>query len=138
MVAYSSGLAVDFGTLGLWHFDGADWTQLNEDDPQWLAVYGNYLVVDYGSLGLWQFDGVTWTQIRSDNPDNTGNTMLAYNSGLAVDFGTLGLWHFDGTDWTQLNEDDPQWLFLWGDRLVEDHGGLYLREDGPDGAAGDG
>ncbi|MDY6990626.1 MAG: hypothetical protein SWQ30_21490, partial [Thermodesulfobacteriota bacterium] len=39
MVAYSSGLAVDFGALGLWHFDGADWTQLNENDPQWLALY---------------------------------------------------------------------------------------------------
>jgi hypothetical protein len=55
--------------------------------------------------------------------------MIAYNTGLAIDFGTLGLWYFDGIDWTQLNQDDPQWLFLWGDRLVEDHGGLYLLQD---------
>ncbi|MDY6839060.1 MAG: hypothetical protein SWH78_13930, partial [Thermodesulfobacteriota bacterium] len=68
----------------------------------------------------------------------TGNTMVAYNSGLAVDFGTLGLWHFDGADWTQLNEEDPQWLFLWADRLVEDHRGLYLREYDPDGADDEG
>ena len=76
--------------------------------------------------------------IGASDPDNTGNTMVACNSGLAVDFGTLGLWHFDGVDWTQLNEQDPQWVFLWADRLVEDHRGLYLREYDPDRADDEG
>ncbi|MDY6952738.1 MAG: hypothetical protein SWE60_14600 [Thermodesulfobacteriota bacterium] len=128
MVSYANGLAVDFAASGLWHFDGNDWTQLHEDDPQWLALYGNNLVTDHGTRGLWHFDGNDWTQLHEDDPDNSGNTMVSYANGLAVDFGTSGLWHFDGNDWTQLHEDDPQWLALYEDKLVQDQGVLYLQE----------
>jgi hypothetical protein len=54
MVAYNNGIAVDYGPLGLWHYDGTHWTQLGEEDPEWLSVYGNNLVGDYGSLSVLQ------------------------------------------------------------------------------------
>jgi hypothetical protein len=128
MVAYNGGIAIDFGPLGLWYFDGAGWSQLDEADPQWLCVWGDHLLVDFGSSGLWQYDGSDWNQIREDDPDNTGNTMMPYNDGIAADFGPLGLWYFDGADWSRLGGADPEWLCTYDNRLVIDYGALGLWE----------
>ncbi len=69
-------LAVDYGSLGLWHYDGGAWAQLGGADPEWLCVYDGKLVADYGSLGVWEYNGISWSKIGDANPDNTGNTMV--------------------------------------------------------------
>ncbi len=121
-------LAIDFGsTNGLWHYNGADWTQLNGHDPQWLLAYDNTLVIDFGDgIGLWKYDGAAWTGLAGD-ADNSGNTMVAYEGGIAVDFGSAdGLWHYDGANWTKLNSNDPQWLLAYDNTLVGDFGAIGL------------
>ena len=49
MVVYNNGLAVDFGSLGLWYYDGTTWDQISTSDAQWLATYNGKLVSDGGS-----------------------------------------------------------------------------------------
>ncbi|MDY6987175.1 MAG: fibronectin type III domain-containing protein [Thermodesulfobacteriota bacterium] len=126
MVAYKDGVAIDYGSLGLWYFDSVDWIQLGTADPEWLCVYGDKLVVDYGSdYGLKQYDGVSWGKLGAADADNSGNCMVAYKDGVAVDYGSLGLWYFDGIDWIRLGTADPEWLCVYGDNLVVDYGSDY-------------
>jgi hypothetical protein len=81
-------LAVDFGSDGLYQYDGSSWSRLAASNPQHLAVYNNKLVADFGSDGLWQFDGFSWSKLTSSDADNTGNCMVAYGASLVVDFGS--------------------------------------------------
>ena len=63
-------LVVDFGSNGLWNFDGS-WIRLSHWDPQSMVVWGQEkatcgagcLVVDFGSHGLWNHDGTSWQKI---------------------------------------------------------------------------
>jgi hypothetical protein len=131
MMAFGTGVAIDYGVLGLWHYDGSGaWGKLGGADPERLCVYDDKLVGDYGSLGLWEYDGTltTWAKLDNRNPDNMGNTMVAFGTGVAIDYGALGLWYFDGTDFTKLGGADPEWLCPYDDKLVGDYGTLGLWE----------
>jgi len=54
MVAYNNGLAVDFGTSDLYHYNGTSWSQISTNNPEWLTAYNGSLVGDFGTYGLWQ------------------------------------------------------------------------------------
>jgi len=128
IAAYNNGLAVDFGSSGMYYYNGTSWSQLSTNNPQWLTVYNGNLAADFGATyGLYQYDGISWTQISTSDADNTGNTMVAYNNGLAVDFGSLGLWYYNGTSWSQISTNNPQWLTAYNGNLAVDFGtyGLY-------------
>jgi len=68
MVAYGSGLAVDFAALGLWFYNGSTWSQLTAPNTECLASYSDKLAGDFGSLGLWQHQSAAgWTQLNPSN-----------------------------------------------------------------------
>jgi hypothetical protein len=48
-------LVVDFGSPGLWDYDGSAWSGLTSSNPEHLAIYDNKLVGDFGNGGLWEF-----------------------------------------------------------------------------------
>jgi hypothetical protein len=122
-------LAVDFGSAGLYQYDGNSWSRITPADAQHLAVYDGKLVGDFGSAGLWEFDGVTWTKLTPADADNTGNCMVAYGTILVVDLGSLGLWQYDGSStWSRITPADAQHLAVYGSKLVGDFGSAGLWE----------
>jgi hypothetical protein len=133
LVGYAGGLAVDFGSSGVWWNYLSLWTQLTPADPQKLAVYSGKLVGDFGSQGLWQHvSGKIWTQLTPADADNSGTTMMGYGTGLTVDFGGLGLWWINNNAWTPLTGSNPEKLATYSDKLVGDFGsqGLWQHVSG--------
>ena len=58
-----SNLAVDFGTNGLWNYNGS-WIQLSQWDAERMEVMDTHrLSVDFGPRGLWIYDGRMWIKI---------------------------------------------------------------------------
>lgn len=80
MVSYGSGIAIDFGTSGLWFtVDGVAWTKISETSPETMGIYSDFLVGDFGTAGVWQFNGTSWSQISTADPDNNGNAFMDVN-----------------------------------------------------------
>ena len=118
----SNELAVDFGSMGLWQYDGSTWNSLTPSDPQHLAIYDGKLVGDFGNTGLWEFDGSSWTQLTSSDADDDGNYMVAWGTSLAIDLGGIGLWEYDGSTWSRLTSSNPEYLAVYDTKLVGDFG----------------
>ena len=104
----------DFGSLGLWEYNGNSWSKLTRLDPDntgnTTVNYDGGLAVDFGTQGLWLYKNGTWEKINNINPQHLD--VLAGN--LMVDFGTgtgLGLWEYDDTrtpfPWKHLTSADP-------------------------------
>jgi len=123
---WGAELGMDFGSIGLYLYDGSSWSKLTPSNPQHLAVYGNKLVGDFGGVGMWQFDGSSWSRLTTSDADNTGNCMVPYGTGLAIDFGGLGLYQYDGSSWNKLTVSDAQHLAVYNNKLVGDFGGVGL------------
>ena len=70
MVAYNNGLSVDFGSSGLYYYNGTSWSQISTNNPQWLAAYNGSLVGDFGAYGLYSYNGSAWSQISTADVDN--------------------------------------------------------------------
>jgi hypothetical protein len=121
-------LISDFGSLGLYQYDGGVWSKLTPSDAQYLAVYGIKLVGDFGSGGLWEFDGTSWTKLTSSDADNNGNCMVAYGGSLVVDFGGGGIWEYDGSVWSRLTSPDPEYMAIYDNKLAADFGSAGLWE----------
>jgi hypothetical protein len=116
-------LAADFGTLGVWVYDGSDWTRLAIWDPEGMIIWDSNLVGDFGTLGVWAYDGSDWTRLAIWDPEG----MIIWGSNLVGDFGTLGVWVYDGSDWTRIaiwDPDDDGGMIVWGSNLVGDFGTL--------------
>ena len=114
---YGDELALDFGSNGLWHYNGSTWTSLASWDPDGMVDWTGGMAVDFGATyGLWNYDGTTWNQLAGWNPEDG----IAWNSGLAVDFGGNGLWHHDGSSWTSLASWDPDGMVEWAGGLAID------------------
>ncbi len=119
---FGDELAADFGTSGLYFYNGARWTRLSTGNPQWLTAYSGKLTGDFGASGLYQYNGGAWTRLTVGDADNSGNTMAAFSSGLAVDFGTSGLYLYKGAGWTRISTANPQWLTAYSGKLAVDFG----------------
>ena len=115
-------LAVDFGTYGLWYYDGSGWTSLAGWDPESMKAWSAGLAVDFGTYGLWYYDGSDWTNLAGWDPDS----MEAWSTGLAVDFGTYGLWYYDGSSWDLLSDGNAEEIEAWANGLFVDLGTLGL------------
>ena len=111
-------LAVDFGTYGLWHYDGSTWTSLAGWNPESMVKWRTGFTVDFDTYGLWNYDGSSWTSLAGWDPSN----IKAYGTGLAVDFDSYGLWYYNGSTWTSLAGWDPEGMETWGSGLVVDFG----------------
>ncbi len=115
---YGAELAVDGGSIGLWHYDGV-WNKLATSNPSLLGAYGTKLVAEFSS-GLYEYDG-SWTRIASSDCED----MAGVGSALYADFGGLGLWRYDGS-WTKIATSNPSLLGAYGTKLVaEFSSGLY-------------
>ena len=120
---FGDELAVDFGTYGLWHYDGS-WTSLAGWNPDGnMEVWTGSLAVDFGvTYGLWNYDGSSWTSLAGWNPAD----LEAYGTGLAADFDTFGLWYYDGSSWTSLAGWNPDGnMQVWTGGLAVDFGATY-------------
>jgi hypothetical protein len=59
----SDRLIADFGSNGLWRYDGS-WIKLSYLDPEGIIAWSDSkLVVNFGPRGLWKYDGQKWGQI---------------------------------------------------------------------------
>ena len=70
MVAYGNGLAVDFGTAGLYYYNGSSWSQTSTNNPEWLTTYNGNLAADFSTYSLYSYNGSAWSQISTADPDN--------------------------------------------------------------------
>lgn len=118
-------IVCDFGSLGIWIFDGAydsgTWNQLTGVDPtfimaiQWGGISEDRIIANFSSYGLWawsyagypgtweQLSGVSCTSAIAVDDDMDGN------KELHADFDSLGLWRYDNDThtWTHLTGDNP-------------------------------
>ena len=115
-------LAVDFGSNGLWHYDGAWWSNLTDLNPDGMVEWSGGLAVDFDTYGAWNYEGTTWSQGSSWNPEGG----IAWNNGLAVDFGGSGLWNNNGSSWDLLTTNDPQDMESFDNGLAVDFGTFGL------------
>ncbi len=132
--------AVDFGTLGVWLWNGGVWGLLTSSNPEHL-IAGNLdgnaddeIVGDFGTDGIWAWDSGAWGQLSSQNAE----LMVSVNidgdapEELVVDLGHLGIWLWNGGSWSQLARDNPEYLMAANtdgdaaDELVTGLGSLGL------------
>ena len=119
---FGDELAVDFGVDGLWHYDGAAWSQLNALNPSGIEEWSGGCAADFSTSGLWNYDGASWSQLTTWNPA----VMEAWDSGIAVDFDASGLWYYDGSSWSLLTTNNAENLQAWSGGLAADFGGIGL------------
>ncbi len=110
-------LMADFGSQGLWYYNGGTWTQESGVNPEGMIAVTVFdtaddeLAVDFGSIGLWYWNEGYWSQLSGVNPtgmfatddDNDGK------DEIQVDFGTLGVWRYDWdtSSWMQYSNLNP-------------------------------
>jgi len=127
-IVLASDLYVDFGSSGLFKFNGDTWERISTGNAEGLAASnGNNLAADFGTSGLYEYDG-TWSRISTGDVDEDGG-IIGIGPDLYVDFASLGLWHYDGVSftWTRISTGNAQGLSSNGNKLVADFGtsGLY-------------
>jgi hypothetical protein len=117
-------LYADYGTLGLWKYDGS-WARITSADANLLGSYGRNLVANFpGCGGLYQYDGITWTQLT---PNDAVQALIEVEGGiLFADYGTLGLWKYDGS-WARITSADANLLGSYAGLVANfpGYGGLY-------------
>ena len=64
MISWGTDCAlVDFGTNGLWKYDGS-WRLISHWDSKHMITWGeSNLIVDFGQYGLYSYDGKSWEKI---------------------------------------------------------------------------
>jgi subtilisin family serine protease len=125
LVVPPPGIFVDFGTSGLYTYNGTTWDRINSNNPAGLGAYANKVVANFLGLGLYEHDGSDWKRI-STNDAQQG--MVGIGSMLYVDFGSSGLYSYDGSSWQRINRTDPDGLASYGNKLVVNYPGLGLYE----------
>ncbi|OGD20238.1 MAG: hypothetical protein A2W03_08005 [Candidatus Aminicenantes bacterium RBG_16_63_16] len=134
--------AVDFGTGGVWIYDGGAWTQLTPANPESLLaadVDGDTLdeiLADQGANGLWLWNAGEWSQLSAVNGDGmaAGDVDADGAAEVVGDFAAVGLWLYNAGSWTQLSGVNADWALVrdldgsGGAEIVGDFGvtGLWL------------
>ena len=113
----SDEMAMDFGSIGAWMWNGGAWSPLTSYNPENMIAFdingdGDHeLAVDLGSLGLWMWNGGVWSQLSVDDPDyliaaDTNNNSI---HELIIDFGAAGLvWRQESGSFYGMTGADPQ------------------------------
>ena len=70
--AISATIYGDFGSSGLWKYDGSAWTQLSSANPIHMSSTGSLLYADFGpSYGIYKYNGANWSQLTSSSADRS-------------------------------------------------------------------
>ncbi len=90
-------LAIDFGTNGLWHFNGTlPLSQLTWADVENPVAFGNMVAVIFQN-DLYAYDpdepSAPWILVSP----GTNQGYIDYNGSLVIDKGSAGLWLYGGT-----------------------------------------
>jgi hypothetical protein len=74
-------LAADFGTNGLWNYDGTSWRKKTWWDPGsgGLAGWSGGLAVDFDADGLWVYDGASWRKKTPWHCENLSDVDLNWS-----------------------------------------------------------
>ncbi len=96
----SDEVAMDFGTLGAWLWNGGAWSQLTPSNPERMVPFNidgdadDEIALDLGATGLWIWNGGAWSQVSGSNPECliSADTNHNGNEELIIDFGSSGLW----------------------------------------------
>ena len=139
-------IAVDFGTQGVWLWNGGSWTLLTPSNPEHLMA-GDMdgdgvceITGDFGPDGIWTWDAGTWSRLSGQNPevmaaaDTDGDSAVE----LVADLGVFGVWLWNAGSWNQLYIESPDDLMAAdtdgdsADEILFDFGsnGLWLWNDG--------
>ena len=62
MCAAGTALYMDFGTSGLYRYDGSKWARIHTDDPTALLCYEDKVIVNFTSYGLYEYSG-SWKRL---------------------------------------------------------------------------
>jgi hypothetical protein len=68
MVASGSTLYADFGTGGLYMWNGSSWTMIANVNSENMMPYYSTLFADFGAGGLYSWNGTAWTMLTPSNP----------------------------------------------------------------------
>jgi hypothetical protein len=122
-------LSVDYGTTGLYTYDGTTWDRINSLDPAGLGAYNGKLVANFPGMGLYEYDGTAWQRI---NTNDGAENMVAVGSILYVDFGAIGLYRYDGSSWSRIVRLDASALASFDGKLAVNFPGrgLYAYDGG--------
>ncbi len=64
MAASGTLLYGDFGTSGIWVWDGAAWSKIAEADPLYMAASESFLYADFGTVSrVWSWNGTSWSKL---------------------------------------------------------------------------
>jgi len=97
--SFGDELALDFGGLGLWDYDGTNWTYISGSSDS-ICGWSGGLALDFGVPGVYNYDGTNWDFISVSSPEG----MTGWSGGLAMDFDNIGagLYNYDGTNWNYI------------------------------------
>jgi hypothetical protein len=120
--AAGSLLYADFGSNGIWLYNGSTWSQLTPYNPTTMTATGSLLYGKY-SNGIWLYNGSTWSQITPYNPI----AMTAAGSLLYANYDN-GIWLYNGSTWSQLTPYNPEAIVAAGSFLYADFGsnGIWM------------
>ncbi|MBF0117705.1 MAG: right-handed parallel beta-helix repeat-containing protein [Desulfobacterales bacterium] len=124
--AREGNLCVDFGSLGLWVYNGTKWIQIAKNNPYVLKTYSyDEKIVGKFSDHLYEYDGKVWTKIATTLSED----MIGVGSNLYVDFGTNGVYKYDGK-WTKVTTSNPTAFATYDDKLIGKFSGYLYEYDG--------
>lgn len=133
---------VDFGTAGIYLYNGGSWTQLSGANPEGLMAVDvdadsvAELLADLGAGGLWLWNAGIWNQISGVNVEGmaAGDVDADGADEVVGDFGAVGMWLYNGRSWSQLSGVNADYIDCanldgsGGEEIVGDFGatGLWL------------
>ena len=118
----NNGLAVNFGTYGLWFYRSGAWSELTPLTPGMMAAYANDMVAVFPGDGLYRYDGAAWTQLT---PITGIDRIVGTPERVYVAFTGAGLWQYNGA-WTQITPVNPNQMLAFGDNLLANFPGAGL------------
>jgi hypothetical protein len=121
-------LAVDLGALGVYEYDGGNWTRISTGNADRIESFCGDLAADFDMYGYYIYDGI-WTRISTANAEGISVACPYY---LFVDFGPAGVWEYQNGKWARICTANPEGLEAYDNKLAADFGiyGLYEYYDG--------
>jgi hypothetical protein len=122
-----ASLFSDFGSAGLWYWNGSAWSKINTASPASMVASGTILYANFTGYGLWKWNGNAWSQINPTIPAS----MVASGTILYANFTGYGLWKWNGNAWSQINPTSPTSMFASGSMLYANFTGYgFYKWDG--------
>lgn len=117
MLGVGGRLFVDFGSSGLFRYDGS-WIRTTTHNPKLIHAFGTALVASFDSKsarGIYLYRNNSWRKI-SPNPSVEG--FASTSSTLYADRGSQGISKYEKGAWTTISRHDPDSIAIFGDNPV--------------------